>query len=277
MTEPAAPPAGALHLPSSLMRQTLLDRDLVRPVTERPVLRLLPWLNVVKIGGHSIMDRGRDAILPVVAELTEAMGTHRLLIAAGTGIRGRHVYSVGLDLGLPTGALAALASVDAEKNGHIIAALMAEHGVVYLPHASVAHHLPVFLTTAPAVVANGFPPYGMYEFPPGLGRIPAHRSDAGAFLLADAYGARSLIYVDDVDGVYTADPNTEPTAELIPRISISELTSMNPATLPIDRIVLELMASAKHRREIQIVNGLRRGNILKALNGEHVGTIITAG
>lgn len=277
MTKPAASPAGALHLPSSLMRQTLLDRDLVRPATERPVIRLLPWLNVVKIGGHSIMDRGRDAILPVVAELTEALGTHRLLIAAGTGIRGRHVYSVGLDLGLPTGALAALASVDAEKNGHILAALMAEHGVVYLPHASVAHHLPVFLTAAPAVVANGFPPYGMYEFPTGLGRIPAHRADAGAFLLSDAYGARSLVYVDDVDGVYTSDPNTDATAEFIPRITASDLLSRNPATLPIDRIVLALMASAKHRREIQIVNGLKRGNILAALNGEHVGTIITAG
>ena len=91
----------AKHVPSSLARQTLLDRDLTRPVTDRPPIRLLPWLNVVKIGGRSIMDRGREAILPLVDELRRALPEHRMLILTGAGIRARHVYSVGLDLGLP--------------------------------------------------------------------------------------------------------------------------------------------------------------------------------
>lgn len=265
-----------IHVPSSLMRQTLLDRNLVLPVTDRPVIRLLPWLNVVKIGGRSIMDRGREAILPIVEELVEAFAAHKLLITTGAGIRGRHVYSVGLDLGLPTGTLAALASTDAEKNGHILAALLAEHGVVYLPHSSVGHHLPVFLSAAPAVVANGYPPYHLYEFPPNVGRIPPHRTDAGTFLLADAYGAANLIYVDDVDGIYTGDPAEDPAAQLIPRIGAKELIDRHLPTLPLDRIVLDLMPSAKHRKEFQVVNGLKRGNILKALAGEHVGTIVHA-
>src|SRR5438270_2140829 len=162
------------HVPSSLMRQTLLDRDLVLPVTDRPVIKLLPWLNVVKIGGHSILDRGRDAILPVIEELVEAFADRKLLITTGPGIRGRHVYSVGLDLGLPTGVLAALAATDAEKNGHILAALLAEHGVVYLPHTSVAHHLPVFLSAAPAVGANASPPYHRHAFPPAVSRVTPH-------------------------------------------------------------------------------------------------------
>jgi len=264
----------ALHVESALMRQTLLDRDLVRPATARPVIRLLPGLHVVKIGGHSIFDRGRDAILAVVEELKGVMADRKLLITTGTGIRGRHVYEVGLDLGLPTGALAGLASVDAEKNGHMLAALLAEEGVVYLPHSSVGHHLPVFLAAAPAVVANGYPPYGLYEFPPEVGRIPPHRTDAGALLLADAYGAASLVYVDDVDGIFTADPNTDPTATLIPQATASELRDLK--TLPIDRIVLELLASAKHIRRIQVVNGLKPGSITRALGGEHVGTIVTA-
>ncbi|GAC1375041.1 MAG: hypothetical protein NVSMB32_18050 [Actinomycetota bacterium] len=276
MTNSATSAAESMHLQSPLMRQTLLDRDLVRPVSQQPVIRMLPWLKVVKIGGHSIMDRGREAILPVVGELARALGVHRLLIATGAGLRGRHVYSVGLDLGLPTGALASLAAVEAAKNGHILAALLAEHGVVYVPHDAVGHHLPVFLSAAPAVVANGYPPYHLYEFPPELGKIPAHRSDAGAFLVADAYGADRLVYVEDVDGVYTADPASHSDAEFIPRISARELAALNLKTLPLDRIVLDLMASAKHQGEIQIVNGLKPGNISKALNGEHVGTIIYA-
>jgi uridylate kinase len=35
---------------------------------------------------------------------------------------------------------------------------------------------------------------------------PPHRADAGAFLVADALGAAGLTIVEDVDGVYTADP-----------------------------------------------------------------------
>ena len=34
------------------------------------------------------------------------------------------------------------------------------------------------------------------------------------------------------------------------------------------------MATAKHLDQIQIVNGLVPGNVLRALRGEHVGTII---
>jgi molybdenum storage protein len=265
-------------VPSAFMRQTLLNRDLVRSAGDVPVIRLLPWLHVVVLGGRSIIDRGRDAILPVVDELRGAFGVHRMLIATGPGIRARHVMGVALDLGLPTGALASLASTEAEQNGHLIAALLAEDGVSYLPHGSVGHQLAVHLAASPAAVSNGFPPYEMFEHPPAVGKIPPHRTDTGAFLLADAFGAASATYVKDVDGIYTCDPATadEGEAELIPRISASELLAMDLPTLPIDRVVLELMGRAKHRKEIQIVNGLTPGNVTKALAGEHVGTIVHA-
>jgi len=265
-------------VPSALMRQTLLDRDRVRPQTPQPVSRLLPWLNVVTIGGRSIMDRGRDAILPLVDELRDALTDHKMLIATGAGIRARHVFGVALDLGLPTGVLASLASTEAEQNGHMIAALLAEQGVSYLPHTSVGHQLAGHLAASPAAVSNGFPPYELFEFPPEVGKIPPHRTDTGAFLIADAYGAAQTIYVKDVDGVYTQDPATaaEGEAELLPRVGAGELLDMNLATLPIDRLVLELMRNAKHVKEIQVVNGLVRGNVTKALAGEHVGTLIQA-
>lgn len=268
----------AKDVPSALMRQTLLDRELVRPVTDRPIMRLLPWLHVVSIGGRSIMDRGRDAVVPVVDELRAAFADHRMLIATGPGIRARHVYGVALDLGLPTGALAALAATEAEQNGHIVAALLAEDGVSYLPHTSVGHQLAVHLSATPAAVSNGYPPYELFELPPAVGKIPPHQADTGPFLIADAYGAARTVFVKDVDGVYTSDPATaaEGEAEFIPRISAADLLAKDLPTLPIDRLVLELMANAKHVKEIQIVNGLTPGNVTKALDGEHVGTIITS-
>jgi molybdenum storage protein len=268
----------AKDVPSALMRQTLVDRDLVRPVATHPTVRLLPWLHVVAIGGRSIIDRGREALEPVVSELRAALGEYKMLIATGPGVRARHVFGIALDLGLPTGALASLASTEAEQNGHIVAALLAEDGVSYLPHTSVSLQLAAHLAASPAVVSNGFPPYELFEFPPAVGKIPPHRTDSGAFLIADAYGAARVVFVKDVDGVFTADPETaaEGEAELIPRVGAGELLAMDLPTLPIDRIVLELMANAKHQKEIQIVNGLVPGNITKALAGEHVGTIVHA-
>jgi molybdenum storage protein len=265
----------AKDVPSALMRQTLLDRELVRPL-DRPVIPLLPWLEVVVIGGRSIMDRGRDAVIPVVEELRAALPQHRMLILTGPGIRGRHALGVGLDLGLPTGVLAELISADAEQNGHLVAALLAEQGVSYLPHATIAHQLAVHLSASRAVVSNGYPPYELYEFPPEMGKIPPHRTDSGAFLLADAYGAARLVYVKDVDGVFTSDPANDNGSqpELILRIGAADLLGRKLDTLPIDPLVLELMTHAKHQKEIQIVNGLTPGNITKALQGEHVGTIV---
>lgn len=262
---------------SVFARQTLLDRDLVRQ-PDRPVVRLLPWLNIVTLGGRSIIDRGSEVVTPVVEELRAAMSEHRMLILTGPGIRARHVLGVGLDLGLPTGVLASLMAIEAEQNGHLISALLAEDGVSYLAHKSVGHQLAVHLSASRAAVSNGFPPYELYEFPPAVGKIPPHQTDAGAFLLADAYGAANLTYVKDVDGVYKGDPTIENSRpELIRRVGAGELLAMNLDTLPIDLIVLELMATAKHVKEFQIINGRTAGNIAKALAGEHVGTIIHTG
>ena len=175
------------HVASPLARQTLLDSDLTRPVAGGRPIRILPWLQVVKIGGRSIMDRGPEAILPLVDELRKLLPEHRLLILTGAGIRARHLYSVGLDLGLPVGSLAPLAASEAGQNGHMLASLLAPEGVSYVEHPTIANQLAIHLTAARAVVGSAFPPYHHHEFPNS--RIPIHRADTGAFLLADALGA----------------------------------------------------------------------------------------
>jgi molybdenum storage protein len=264
------------HVASPLARQTLLDGDLTRPVAGRRPIRLLPWLQVVKIGGRSIMDLGAAAILPIVDELRKLLPEHRLLILTGAGVRARHLYSVGLDLGLPVGSLAPLAASEAGQNGHILASLLAPEGVSYIEHPTIANQLAIHLTATRAVVGSAFPPYHHHEFP--TSRIPPHRADAGAFLLADALGAAGLTIVEDVDGLYDADPNAPggDKAQLIREASAAEL--MNHAgPLPFDRALLEIMATARHLERVQIVNGLQPGRLTAALRGEHVGTILRSG
>lgn len=261
------------HVASPLATQTLLDGQLVHPVADVRPISLLPWLQVVKIGGRSIMDRGPEAILPIVDELRKLLPEHRLLILTGAGIRARHLYTIGLDLGLPVGSLSPLAASEAGQNGHILASLLAPDGVSYVEHPTIASQLPIHLAAARAVVGSAFPPYHHYEFPSS--RIPTHRADSGAFLLADALGAAGLTIVEDVDGVYTTDPKG-PDAEkahLISETTSAELAK-STGTLPFDRALLDIMGTARRIDRVQVVNGLVPGRLTAALRGEHVGTII---
>src|SRR5262245_23215327 len=92
-------------LEALLMERSLTDEELLRATDSAPDFRLLPDATVGKIGGQSVIDRGRAAVYPLVDELAAARKDHQLLIGTGAGTRARHLYSIAADLGLPTGVL----------------------------------------------------------------------------------------------------------------------------------------------------------------------------
>src|SRR5690606_7708464 len=65
-----------------------------------------PDVRVMKIGGQSVMDRGRAALFPLLEEIVSLKDRYKLLLGTGGGTRARHIYSIGSDLELPTGVLA---------------------------------------------------------------------------------------------------------------------------------------------------------------------------
>ena len=275
MTDPAEHEDKRHHLASMLMRESLLDKEVQRS-TEVPVFRMLPDTHVLKIGGRSILDEGRRTTFPVVEALVTCLATHKLIIGTGGGARSRHVFSIGIDLGLPAGVLAELAHADALGNAHILGTLLAPYGVVAIPPAIFGHLLPLFIRTAPGVIFTGVPPYSLWEHPPALGRIPPHGSDAGSFLLAECFGSKDLTLVKDVDGLYDHDPKLHSTATFIPEITVKELRKRELKTLPFERILLDLLDHARLLKRFQIINGRHPERILRALAGEHVGTIVHA-
>lgn len=261
------------HLGSMLMRESLLDKDLLA-ATETPVFRMLPDAQVIKIGGRSIMDAGKDITLPVVAELSEALNDHKLIIGTGGGARSRHVFSIGIDMGMPTGVLAELAQADALGNAHILGTLLAPQGVVAIPPEMFGHLLPLFLHSAPGVIFSGVPPYSLWEHPPEVGSIPPHRTDAGALLLAECFGCKRLILTKNVDGLFDKDPAIHSDAQFIEEISVQEIKRRGFETLPFEPILLDILSTGRLIQEFQIINGCKPGNIKAALNGERVGTRI---
>jgi len=261
------------HVTSSLMRESLVDKNVIAR-TEAPVSSILPDVNVIQIGGHSIMDRGRSALLPLLEEIVANQAKHRMIIGVGAGIRSRHIFSVGLDLGLPTGALAALSAKDSAQNAYMVSCLLAKHGFVYLEAPFVVQLLPAMLAAARGAVFNGIPPYSLWEHPPLVGKLPPHGSDAGSYMVGEVFGARSVIFIKDVDGLYAADPKTDPEAEFIQQARAQEIIDRKLRTLPIEPVVLDLLTRAKLARSIRLINGLTPGNLTRALNGESIGTLI---
>lgn len=265
--------SGAQHVVSRLMRESLMDKAVIAG-TEAVVRSILPNLNVIQIGGLSIMDRGQSAVLPLLDEIVSNQQEHTQVVGVGPGVRARHILSVGLDLGLPTGALATLAAKSSAQNAYMVSCLLANHGFVYLEAPFIVQLLPAMLAAARGAVFNGIPPYDLWEHPPSLGKLPPHGSDAGSYLVGEVFGARSVILVKDVDGLYTADPKTDKDAKFIPDISVPELLQMQLATLPIEPVVLDLLTRSKLVKSVRIVNGLVPGNLSRALAGDPVGTLI---
>jgi molybdenum storage protein len=256
-----------------LIAGSLSDAALQRATEATPNFAILPWVNVVKIGGQSIMDRGRAAVGPVVDEIVANLKRHKMILGTGAGTRARHVYSLAIDLGLPTGVLTVLGTAVAWQNAQMLQYLLAQHGIAFIEPEGFAS-LPHYLMERGAVICQGMPPYKLWEHNPSVGRIPPERTDTGCFLIAEVFGARKMIYVKDEDGLYTADPKKDRNAEHIARISVQELLARDLDDLVVERAVLDLMLKARNIAEIQFVNGLKPGQLTAALDGAPVGTVI---
>jgi molybdenum storage protein len=262
-----------IGLGPALLSGSLTDDRLLDQTRQPSVVSILPDANVVKIGGQSIIDRGRAAVFPLVDEIAKNLPRHKMILGTGAGTRARHAYSVGSDLGMPTGVLGVLGTFVSMQNARMLHYLLARWGVPFIEPAQFAQ-LPHYLEERRAAVFFGMPPYTYFHRNPPTGRIPQHRTDTGAYLVSEVFGVRSMIYVKDEDGLYTADPKKDRGAKFIPEITVSELLRLDLVDVVVERAVLDLMTTAEHTKRIQVVNGLVPGNLTRALDGEPVGTII---
>ena len=120
------------HLGSALVHGSLTDEAVLTETEAHPVLPILPDANVIKIGGQSLIDRGREAVFPLLDELVANLAHHKMIIGTGAGTRARHAYSVGLDLGMPTGVLSILGTFVSMQNARMLHYLLAKHGIPFI-------------------------------------------------------------------------------------------------------------------------------------------------
>jgi len=262
-----------LHIKSKLMGESLVSKTFLNDMNVAPQQRLFPDVTIMKVGGQSISDRGAKALPQLVKEIGMNRDKHKMLVTTGGGTRSRHIYSIGMELGMPTGMMGKFGSAISEQNALLVATLLSKWGGIKID-ANQILELSLYYDQKAIPVIAAMPPYDLFSVPSKNGRIPSLRTDSGTIILADLIGAKNCLFIKDEDGLFTDDPKKNPDAVLIPKISAEELIAQDLPDLVIERSCLTILQDSEVVDSIQIFNGLKDGNLTRALNGEHVGTII---
>jgi len=199
-----------------------------------------------------------------------------MIVGVGGGTRVRHTVAIALDLGLPTGGIAQLVGAMEEANAVLLNALMAKKRSMVMQREHF-WELPLYLESGMLPIVISVPPYHFWEPPAEEGPLPTHGADFGLFIVAEVLGMKKIIFVKDVDGLCDKDPKKHAGAKLIRKITLEELEKDRPAELCIDEQLLTAWRTARHVERVQIVNGLTKGELSRALAGEEVGTVIERG
>jgi len=264
---------GRSHLKSRFMQESLVSKRVMGASKLKKIHPIIPDAHIIMIGGKSIFDRGKRAVFPLVEEIKENRGKHKMIFTVSGGVRMRHTYEIGMDLGLPTGGLAMIVGAIEEQNAVMLYALLANDGGITLPR-DCFKELPLYLKNDIIPILVAMPPHHYWEKPPAIGILPEYGPDFGTYMIAEVLSAKSLIYVKDQDGLFSDNPEKNSQAEFISKIQIDDLLERDLKDLPLERSVLHTFARSSVMKEIHLINGLKKGEFTKALNGEETGTVI---
>jgi uridylate kinase len=106
-------------------------------------------------------------------------------------------------------------------------------------------------------------------FAAGTGN-PFFTTDTTAALRAVELGADALLKASKVDGIYDADPATHPDAKRLDELSYMDFISDELRVMDTTAVTM----SKEHGVPIVVFDMTTPGNIVKAVNGEKIGTVI---
>jgi len=109
-------------------------------------------------------------------------------------------------------------------------------------------------------------------FSGGTGHIGCS-TDTAASMKAIMIGADVIIKLTNVDGVYDKDPNKYPDALMFDKLSHEEVLQ-NPEIKVMDLACIQ--DCQKENKDILVINFNDQENLIKVLNGEKLGTVITS-
>ena len=217
---------------------------------------------VVAIGGSILLKeynckkfREYSAILKDLAK------EHELFVVVGGGKPAREYIGVVRDLGAGEAQCDDIGIEVTRINAKLMLSALGDAAYQRVPHNF--QEALEFSATGKIIVMGG--------------TEPAHSTDAVSAILAEYIQADKLINLTSVDGMYTKDPNKFDDAELVPEITATDLLEflsgkeVKAGTYEFfDKTAVEMIKRSD--LETIITNGFEPENLIKAVNGENVGT-----
>ncbi|NEV61489.1 UMP kinase [Thiorhodococcus minor] len=229
---------------------------------------------LLKLSGEALMGEGAHGIDPDVLEryarevqaLVAAGAQVALVIGGGNIFRGAGLAARGMDrvtgdhMGMLATVMNALAMRDAlERLGlpaRVMSALEVDQVCEGYAHRRALKHL----ECGRVVLFAG-----------GTGN-PFFTTDSAASLRAVEIGADLLVKATKVDGVYSADPVTEPSAAFYPRLSYDQALREDLRVMDATAIVL----CRDHAMPLRVMNINETGALLRLIRGEDVGSLVVS-
>ncbi len=228
---------------------------------------------LLKLSGEALMGERPFGIDPdVVARIAdEIREVHELgvetavVVGGGNIIRGMAAAAQGIDrvagdhMGLLATVINGLALQDALEKRHVITRLMSAVEVRQIAEPFIRRRAMRHLEKRRLVLFVG-----------GTGN-PFFTTDSAAALRANEMKADVLLKATRVDGVYDANPESDPNAKFLPALSYRQALESGLQVMDAAAIALCM----DNGIPIKVFNLRVRGNILRVVTGEEIGSLVS--
>ena len=234
------------------------------PLPYKPIL--------LKVSGEALMGDAPFGIAPTVIrriagevdELSKAGAEIAMVIGAGNLFRGAGLAAAGMDrvtadhMGMLATIMNSLAMQDAIEQRGLYARVMSAIKINevcedYIRRRAVRH-----LEKRRIVI-----------FAAGTGN-PFFTTDSAASLRAVEIDADLLIKATKVDGVYSADPKLDPSAQRYARLGYDEVIERKLGVMDTTAVVL----CRDNRMPLRVLDMLQHGALMRAACGQDEGTLV---
>ena len=221
---------------------------------------------VIRIGGSVVASPVNTELMSKYAEIIKTVKQqgHEIAVVLGGGALAREFIGIASNLGLDT--------VGQDEIAISCSRLFAQ---LFLKKLGEAGCSKVALTLDEASVCLG---EGKIVVMGGL--KPGITTDAVATLVAERINAELLVKGTDQNGIYDKDPRKHRDAVKLDRLSVEDLAKVfehNEHKAGIHQIIDPEAIKVLKRKHLKlvVVNGFVPENILAAIKGENVGTVIS--
>ena len=227
---------------------------------------------LLKLSGEALMgDQGTGidpAVVTLIADQVKAireMGVEvSLVIGGGNIFRGVAGATKGMDrvtgdhMGMLATMINALALQDALEQKHVATRVLSGIEMPKVAESYIRRRAMRHLEKGRVVI-----------FGAGTGN-PYFSTDTAAALRANEINAQVVMKATNVDGIYSADPKTDPAAVKYDRISFQEVLERDLKVMDAAAIAL----CRENHLPILVFNMMRPGNLMAAVEGDVVGTLV---